>query len=549
MSDAALLYLLSLTVRSWILAGAAGLITLRMRNAALRHAVWTLVLAGALLMPILDAALPPIFVIHSAPPATRIGELAQTLVWASGGTVVDETPRLSWQPIAATAYACVALTLLARLALAYSRIRRLKRHSPVLHTSVLRQAAAACGLKGALPDLRESNSARAPVTVFFLRPAILLPADWRNWDEWKLQAVLAHELAHVRRRDWIVAQAAALYASVFWCNPLSWALLRRLGALAEEASDAAALAIAGDAPRYAETLLDFAAAHRGRRLAPSGVAMAAHNLRSRITRVLEAQNLGSGFMSRTRWCCVLACAAPLLYASAAIEPVTGKAAAPAFVMKGNELFEAKPEPVSTQEVRIGGAPILPDSGMTPPSLRSYVLPEYTEEARLRRIEGVVTVQAAFDIDGTFRVLRVLKGLGYGLDEKALEALQRWRYAPAYRNGARVSVVAEIDVPFRLPAETGPVRLGPGIAPPVVVFRVQPRYPAEARVVRHQGFVVLEVVIPTDGSVSILRVVRSAGFGLDEAAIEAIRQWQFKPATKDGVPIDVVTNIEVNFNLR
>ena len=62
-------------------------------------------------------------------------------------------------------------------------------------------------------------------------------------------------------------------------------------------------------------------------------------------------------------------------------------------------------------------------------------------------------------------------------------------------------------------------------------------------------VVLEAIVRRDGTVDIQRVVRSLGFGLDENAIQALKQWRFKPGTKNGVAVDVSLNIEVNFNLR
>ena len=105
---------------------------------------------------------------------------------------------------------------------------------------------------------------------------------------------------------------------------------------------------------------------------------------------------------------------------------------------------------SAQELRIGNGSTAANNGMTPPKLVTYTTPEYPEEARRRGIEGVVTIQAEFDADGHFKVLRVLKGLGYGLDEAALKALQGWRFAPAYMSGRRVSVIAQIDVTFNLP---------------------------------------------------------------------------------------------------
>ena len=88
-------------------------------------------------------------------------------------------------------------------------------------------------------------------------------------------------------------------------------------------------------------------------------------------------------------------------------------------------------------------------GITLPKLVSYARPLYTDEALQRGIEGVVTVQAEFDVGGNFKVLRVVKGLGYGLDENALAALTKWRFAPANRYGQRISVVTQIDVDFTL----------------------------------------------------------------------------------------------------
>jgi TonB family protein len=112
------------------------------------------------------------------------------------------------------------------------------------------------------------------------------------------------------------------------------------------------------------------------------------------------------------------------------------------------LATTTPSQPTEQDVRMGN-PSSPTIGVTAPKLVRNTLPLYTEEARRRSIEGVVTVQAAFDIDGNFKVQRVVKGLGYGLDENALTALAKWRFIPAYKDGQRVSVLAEIDVSFSL----------------------------------------------------------------------------------------------------
>ena len=94
-----------------------------------------------------------------------------------------------------------------------------------------------------------------------------------------------------------------------------------------------------------------------------------------------------------------------------------------------------------------------------------------------------------------------------------------------------------------------LRITGEISNPVLITQVLPEYSEEARKARYQGRVVLDTTILEDGSVQVVRVVRGIGFGLDEKAITAVLQWRFKPARKDGKPVPVALNVEVNFNLR
>ena len=76
-----------------------------------------------------------------------------------------------------------------------------------------------------------------------------------------------------------------------------------------------------------------------------------------------------------------------------------------------------------------------------------------------------------------------------------------------------------------------------------------KYTDDARRQRIQGNVVLEIVVRSDGSVGAVKVRRSLGGGLDQRAIEAVRQWRFNPAKRHGTPVDVAVEIEVEFKLR
>ncbi len=95
---------------------------------------------------------------------------------------------------------------------------------------------------------------------------------------------------------------------------------------------------------------------------------------------------------------------------------------------------------------------------------------------------------------------------------------------------------------------GVFQIGGGVSAPRPIFTPEPEYSEEARRAKHQGTVVLWLVVGPDGRPRDLRVLRSLGLGLDERAMEAVRQWKFEPARKNGTPVAVRINVEVDFKL-
>ena len=89
----------------------------------------------------------------------------------------------------------------------------------------------------------------------------------------------------------------------------------------------------------------------------------------------------------------------------------------------------------------------------------------------------------------------------------------------------------------------------GLTMPAVVTEVKPSYTAETVRSRVQGSVMLEAVVNTDGTVGEIRVVRGLHPALDESAQAALKQWRFRPATKDGKPQPVRVDVELTFTLR
>jgi TonB family protein len=96
---------------------------------------------------------------------------------------------------------------------------------------------------------------------------------------------------------------------------------------------------------------------------------------------------------------------------------------------------------------------------------------------------------------------------------------------------------------------GPYRPGSGITAPSLLREVKPQYTEEARRLGVEGDVVLEIVVRSDGSVGQISMVQRLGSGLDQRAVEAVRQWRFSPARRHGTPVDVLVEVAVEFKLR
>ena len=93
--------------------------------------------------------------------------------------------------------------------------------------------------------------------------------------------------------------------------------------------------------------------------------------------------------------------------------------------------------------------------------------------------------------------------------------------------------------------------GDGVTVPVLVREVKPEYTSEARKARIHGTVTMDVVVLEDGTVGEVKVTRSLDeeYGLDQEAVKAVKQWRFRPGTKDGKPVPVRVNIDMTFTLK
>src|SRR5579872_2837473 len=172
------------------------------------------------------------------------------------------------------------------------------------------------------PRLAETKILSVPATMGVLYPVILLPTDWREWDEAKLDAILAHEVSHVARRDALTQRLSLIHRAIFWFSPLAWWIDRQITELAEEASDEAALAGGADQARYAETLLGFFAELEAApgRIHWEGISMAnGCRAERRVERILSWKRSHS--MKKWLAVMIVAVAAPLVFVVGAAHPL------------------------------------------------------------------------------------------------------------------------------------------------------------------------------------------------------------------------------------
>lgn len=106
----------------------------------------------------------------------------------------------------------------------------------------------------------------------------------------------------------------------------------------------------------------------------------------------------------------------------------------------------------------------------------------------------------------------------------------------------------LEAPPPPPPPPEPVRVGGDVSAPVKTRNVDPRYPPVAQAARVAGVVILEAVIGPDGRVTDVKILRSVPL-LDDAAVEAVRQWEYTPTMLNGVPVPVIMTVTVNFQLR
>ena len=408
--------LVAYSMQIGLLVGLAAFVpaALRLRLPASRLAYWHILLAACLLLPAvgpwkqavvtLSAYVPTAITAPAAPqpaPAPTVPPTEIALILLGAGMIV----RLGW------------------LATGFWRLARLRRHSrplrPVSSWSVE-------------ADIRISGAISSPVTFGILRPAVLLPANFSELDESVQEAILCHEILHVRRRDWLFTLAEELVRSVFWYHPAIWWLLGEIGLAREQVVDRQVVELTRSRDQYLDALLAIAGAKPRLDLAPAPLFLRKRHLKQRVVSIMKEVR-----MSKTRSISSLAAGLGILALACWLVTATFPlAAAPQLVADGPGVT-----------VDTGGAVMH----------RASIV--YPEAARAKRIQGVVTLEATVDSSGNVVDTRVISG-PIELRRAAQQSVLNWHFATDTSMNTR-----QVKVNFELPAQSA--------EPPVVVLPVAP----------------------------------------------------------------------------
>jgi TonB family protein len=333
------------------------------------------------------------------------------------------------------------------------------------------------------------------------RPVVLLPVRWiRN------EAVLYHELIHVRRRDWLYMAVEELIRAVLWFHPLVWWAIAHIQLAREEVVDREVIELTQSREQYLETLLAIAAARSGLDLAPAPLFLRKRHLRSRVASLLKEVQ-----MSRIRLHFSLAGFAALTLAASWL-------AVRSFPLQAAQSSQdgAKLHPISI-EVRVED-------------------------------KGVVNVNVELDKDA--KLVKATAASGpEELRPQAREAVHKWsyRWLPTGQLAIDTSHGGTDGITPKVVGEVKRIRVGGNLQAANVVKKVNPAYPPEAKAARIQGAVHLSVSISAEGKVEDVQII-DGDPKLAEAAVAAVRQWEYRPTLLNGDPVPVLTQVDVNFTL-
>jgi TonB family protein len=404
-------------------AGAAMWRVLRVRHSRVSLNFWRLLLLACLLLP----ALQPWHATPPSPSATGIvADVSAAAVIVTNPTplTVDGSAR-SWSEVA---LACLLGGVAARglwLAIGAGNLRRLRRSAvrvdPV--PAIVRDVEERIGV-GA--DVYVSDRVAGPITFGVWRPVVIVPPAVLDMDVALQEAIVTHELLHVRRRDWLSVIGEEVIRTVFWFHPAMWWLIGRIQLSREHVVDEAVIRLTASRDAYVEALLAVARAPVPATPAPAPFFLRRHLLKKRVAQILQETTM------TTRQ----------LIAASSISTVAVIAAA-ALVTRSFPLEAHTPPQEQRAAAATSNDPVQIVKG------GEHVLhgsrPEYPKRAIEQRISGLVVVDLSVDDRGEVSDARVTSG-PEELRRATLEAVLGWHFSPGAARGTTQQVEVQFNVP-------------------------------------------------------------------------------------------------------
>ena len=573
-----------------IAAGGLAASAFRLRVPRVRLAYWQVLLAICLLLPAVE-------------PWRRAADSNIDFTMAAARPVSPDRARayfLPWRQalLFVLASGCAARALW--LAVGFGKLRRRRRDARVFsplppRLDLLRAAVAPNA------EFRLSSSLSGPVTFGLWRPVVVLPGRFAEFPADIQEAIVCHELLHVRRRDWIVAVTEQAIRAALWFHPAIWWLIGQAQLAREQTVDGEVVALTGNREQYLNALLAMAGNQPALDLAPATLFLRKRHLKNRVALLLKEVTMSKRSLISF---CATSCGVLL---------AAGWLALHTFPLQA--------------------APVPQEAAQS--NLLHSVAPKYPQAAREKHIEGAVVLEVHIDAAGHVSDAKVVSG-PEELRSAALEAVLQWHYSP---QAMTLPATTQVTMDFKLPQDAAPptvtrtappqlppftlksikieglstsardellqrlpihvgdtvdgdvmqsvagtvrafddhlhawarpdsgvvqivlmpqvaglaqggptrIRVGGNVQQAKLLVKVMPVYPPEAKAQGIEGTVVFQATIDKDGTVASLMVL-SGDPMLVTAAMDAVKQWQYSTTLLNGDPVEVVTDIQVNFTL-
>jgi len=484
--------------------------------AADRHLIWLFGLTGALFIPLASLTLPewtpkPVIKFAASAPAQRV----VLDVVASGAF----RPQV-WQVLLGV-WALGLLTVTARFMADHIRTRKIVARSRAF----------------AGDDVRITTDTTVPMVCGILRPVILLPPSASGWDEERMRLVLAHEAMHIQRRDLLTQTFAHLACAVYWFHPLVWWAESRLRLECEQACDDGVLVQGEKASTYAGHLVDIVRGLSAEARVTQGVIP--------MARISELENRLKAMFQPNR-----------NRRGAEPQRITSIAVMAAVILLPLAAFRA---PAYAASAKVTGVVRDASGGAVPKASVSVAL-NGTDRREFTTTNDVGEFSFSPLPEGTYRVTVKARGFASAIldgveisaakqqDLKVTLAIGQIQETLTVTGDRPASSLKPTPIPMDSPAPAR-IKIGGNVQAAKMLKRVNPKYPVDAKAEGIEGTVLLRTIISKDGDpLSLEPINKLVDNRLVQSALEAVRQWKWETTLLNGQPVEVITEIQINFTL-